>query len=236
MSMSQDEMKYQSGVPGTPEDIGDDVIISPDTRRENRIPPGQTRTRKWPVLHYGRVPVVPLDSWRLDIFGLVETPLSVSWEEFQALTRVKVFSDFHCVTRWSRLGNIWEGVSIRELLSRTGIKPEAKFIVATGYDDGWTTNLPLEDFMAEDALVVDLHDGEPLTADHGGPARLVVPLLYAWKSAKWLKSIELTAEDCPGLWEQAGYHNHGDPWIQNSQNPDGERFQTPSIPPPGYTE
>ena len=236
MSMSQDEMKYQSGEPETPEDVGDNVIISPDTRRENRIPSGQSRTRKWPVLHYGRVPVVHPDSWRLGIFGLVETSLLFTREEFQALPRVKIFSDFHCVTRWSRLGNMWEGVSVRELLNRTGIKPEAKFIVATGYDDGWTTNLPLEDFMAEDALVVDLHDGEPLSADHGGPARLVVPQLYAWKSTKWLKSIELTAEDRPGFWEQAGYHNHGDPWVQNSQYPDGERFQTPASPPPGYNE
>jgi DMSO/TMAO reductase YedYZ molybdopterin-dependent catalytic subunit len=236
MSMSQDEMKYQSGEPETPENAGENVIISPDTRRENRIPAGQSRTRKWPVLHYGRVPIVPLDSWWMDIFGLVETPLSLSWEEFQALPRVKVFSDFHCVTRWSRLGNIWEGVSVRELLNRTGIKSEAKFIVATGYDDGWTTNLPLEDFLAEDALIVDIHDGEPLSADHGGPARLVVPLLYAWKSAKWLKSIELTAQDRPGLWEQAGYHNHGDPWVQSNEYPDGERFQTSSSPPPGYYE
>jgi DMSO/TMAO reductase YedYZ molybdopterin-dependent catalytic subunit len=214
MSFVNDDPKYQAGAPRDPGEFEPGVVISPDTRRSNRIPPGQSRTRKWPVLHYGRVPEIPLERWRLEVTGLVEHPLSFSWEQFQALPRVKVYSDFHCVTRWSRLDNIWEGVSVQELLRRAVPKPEAAFVVAWGYDDGWTTNLPLADFAAADALVADRHDGEPLSADHGGPVRLIVPQLYAWKSAKWLRRIELTAQDRPGYWEQGGYHLHGDPWTE----------------------
>lgn len=209
----QDE-KYQSGSPQVPADMEPGIIISPDTRRANRIPPGQSRTRKWPVLHYGYVPTIPLEKWKLHILGLVERPLVFSWAEYQALPRVKVFSDFHCVTQWSRLGNVWEGVSTREIMQRAGVLPEAKFVVAHGYDSGWTTNLPLADFASEDALLADTHDGEPISDDHGGPLRLVVPLLYAWKSAKWLRAIEFVAEDQPGYWERGGYHNHGDPWTE----------------------
>jgi DMSO/TMAO reductase YedYZ molybdopterin-dependent catalytic subunit len=114
---------------------------------------------------------------------------------------------------------------VLELLQRAGVLPAARYVVAAGYDSGWTTNLPLQDFAVEDALLADTHDGEPIDADHGGPLRLIVPRLYAWKSAKWIKSIELTAEDRPGYWEQGGYHLHGDPWVQNAANPDGERFR-----------
>ncbi len=213
MSVS-DDAKYQTGDPPKPADVPEEIIISPDTRRAIRIPPGQSRTRKWPVLHYGSVPRIDLATWKLDVFGLVERPMSLTWDEFQSLPRVKVFSDFHCVTQWSRLGNVWEGVSVRELMNRTGIRPEARYVIPMGYDRGWTTNLPLADFLADDALLADLHDGEPLSADHGGPVRLIVPQLYAWKSAKWLRSIELVAEDQPGYWERGGYHNHGDPWTE----------------------
>lgn len=218
MSLFGKDPKYQDGEPTGPHGFGDDVIISPDTHRENRIPPGQTRTYKWPVLHASDVPDVTRDKWKLEIGGLVDHPLSFTWDEFQQLPRVKVFSDFHCVTTWSRLGNLWEGVSVREIMNRAGVQPAAKFVVITGYDWGWTTNLPLEDFLVDDALFVDLHDGEPLDADHGGPVRLVVPRLYAWKSAKWVRRVDLVAEDKPGYWEQVGYHNHGDPWKS-------ERFQ-----------
>lgn len=221
-----DDPKYQSGDPPAPGDAPSGAIISPDTHRENRIPPGQARTRKWPVLHYGSVPSISLEDWCLEIGGLVETPLSFTWDEFQALPRVQVFSDFHCVTRWSRLGNVWEGVSVREILGRAGVNPDAKFALPVGYDNGWTTNLPLEFFLAEDALFADLHDGESISADHGGPVRLVVPQLYAWKSAKWVKAVELAAVDRPGLWEQGGYHDRGDPWVQSDLHSDGERFQT----------
>lgn len=210
--MTLDDPKYQTGEPELPTNAPTDAIISPDTHRANRIPPNQSRTRKWPVLHAMDVPDISLDRWRLEVNGLVKHPLTFTWEEFQQLPRVKVFSDFHCVTQWSRLGNVWEGVSTQELLRRAEPDPAAKFVVVTGYDWGWTTNLPLSEFAAEDALVVDLHDGEPLSPDHGGPARLVVPRLYAWKSAKWIRRITLVAEDAPGYWEKLGYHNNGDPW------------------------
>ena len=209
-----DDPKYQAGEAATPDSLPDDVIISADTRRDERIPPGQSRTRKWPVLHYGFVPQVSTDRWRLEIGGLVDHPFSLTWDEFQQLPRVRVFADFHCVTQWSRLGNLWEGVSAREIMQRAGVQPEARYVVATGYDSGWTTNLPLADFSATDVLLADRHDGEPIDADHGGPCRLMVPLLYAWKSAKWLKRIDFVAENRPGYWEQNGYHNHGDPWTE----------------------
>lgn len=220
-----DEEKYQSGAPLTPESQPAEVIISPDTRRAQRVPPGQSRTRKWPVLHYAYVPDIQHENWRFDVFGLVDRTLRFTWAEFQKLPRVKVFADFHCVTRWSRLGNLWEGVSIKELLVRAGVQSTAKFAVAHAYDSGWTTNLPFADLDQPDVLLADTHDGEPITADHGGPVRLIVPSLYAWKSAKWIRGLELVAHDQPGYWEQCGYHNHGDPWVQSRQYPDGERFQ-----------
>lgn len=206
--------KYQAGEPAVPVDQTEGVIISSDTYRADRIPPGQTRTRKWPILHASTVPRISLNHWTLEIRGLVRKPFKVTWTEYQQLPRVKVFADFHCVTTWSRLGNLWEGVSIHELLQRAEVLPEARYVVAHGYDFGWTTNLPLADLMQPDVLVADTHDGLPIDADHGGPARLMVPLLYAWKSAKWLKAIELTANDQPGYWERGGYHNHGDPWTE----------------------
>lgn len=215
MTSHQDFEKYQEGEPPDPSECGPDVMVSPDTRRSQRLPPGQTRTRKWPVLHYGRVPAIPPERWRLEVQGLVERPLTLTFEEFQQLPRVKVFADFHCVTHWSRLGNLWEGVAARELLDRAGILPQARYAVAVGYDDGWTTNLPLADLLADDVLLADTHDGQPLSADHGGPLRLMVPRLYAWKSAKWLRRIVLGDTDRPGYWEQNGYHIYGDPWQEN---------------------
>lgn len=214
MLFGSSDPKYQSGEPPLPRGLSPETIISSDTFREDRIPPGQTRTRKWPVLHASTVPRISMNHWTLEIRGLVRKPFKVTWAEYQQLPRVKVFADFHCVTTWSRLGNVWEGVSIHELLQRAEVLPEAKYVVAHGYDFGWTTNLPLADLLQPDVLVADTHDGEPIDADHGGPARLMVPLLYAWKSAKWLKAIELTANDQPGYWERGGYHNHGDPWTE----------------------
>jgi DMSO/TMAO reductase YedYZ molybdopterin-dependent catalytic subunit len=206
--------KYQTGEPPAPDHQSAGVIVSPDTQRTNRIPPGQSRTRKWPVLDAFGTPQVTVDKWRLQIFGLVERPLLLTLQEFQALPRVKVFADFHCVTKWSRLGNLWEGVSTRELLNRVGVKPEAKYIVCHGFDNRWTTNLPLADFLAEDALLADTHDDQPIAAEHGGPVRGMVPRLYAWKSAKWICGIELLATDQPGYWEVNGYHLRGDPWTE----------------------
>jgi DMSO/TMAO reductase YedYZ molybdopterin-dependent catalytic subunit len=197
----------------TPENLPPGVIVSPDTRRAQRVPPGQSRTLKWPVLDASGAPRVDPARWRFRMDGLVARPTEWNWQEFQELPRVRVFSDFHCVTRWSRLGNLWEGVATRELVARAGgAVPGARYVLVRGMDSGWTTNLPIEDFLSEDALVALLHDGEALSAEHGGPARLVIPRLYAWKSAKWVAGIELLAEDKPGFWEKNGYNMHGDPW------------------------
>ncbi|MEO6394188.1 MAG: sulfite oxidase-like oxidoreductase [Pyrinomonadaceae bacterium] len=213
---------YQTGEPPRPEDRTEtDLIISPDTRREQRLPPGQSRTRKWPVLDAHGTPEVDLETWQFTVDGLVETPLEFSLDEFEALPAVKVFADFHCVTRWSRLGNVWTGVSAREIAARAGVKPEARFVKALAYDSGWTTNLPLEYFLNEDSLLAYLHDGETIPADHGGPVRLIVPQLYAWKSAKWIKGIRFLAEDEAGFWEEGGYHMQGNPW----NGEDGERYR-----------
>jgi DMSO/TMAO reductase YedYZ molybdopterin-dependent catalytic subunit len=207
------DLKLQDDAVPVPEGIPPDVIISPDTRRAVRIPPGQSRTKKWPVLDASGTPSFSLENWQLTVEGLVQQPISLTLDELKALPKVRVFSDFHCVTRWSRLGNVWEGVSTREILSRSGgVRPEAQFVLAHGLDHGWTTNVPLSDFLAEDALLVLTHDGEPLSSEHGGPVRLVIPRLYAWKSAKWITRIELLADDRAGFWERNGYHMRGDPW------------------------
>jgi len=187
-----DRTKDQGDAVPSPPEAAPGVIISPDTQRRNRIPAGQSRTRKWPVLDASGPPKIDLYSWKLRVFGMVGEPVEWNWKAFSALPRVRVFSDFHCVTRWSRLGNVWEGVSTRDLLAQAGgAAPGAAFVLAHGYDRGFSTNLPLADFLAEDALVAIEHDGEPISTDHGGPARLMIPRLYAWKSAKWLSGIEL---------------------------------------------
>ena len=210
-----DDPKYQLGDPQSPGDFeNSDVIISSDTQRDQRIPPGQSRTRKWPVLDAYGTPVVDHEKWELRIFGLVENEIKLNLQQFSELQRVQVFADFHCVTKWSRLGNLWEGVSTKTLLELAGVKSNAKYVICHGYDQGWTTNLPLEDFLSDDALLADRHDGQPIDADHGGPVRGMVPKLYAWKSAKWICGIELSENDQPGYWERGGYHNHGDPWLE----------------------
>ena len=208
-----DRTKDQEDTLRAPEGLPGDVIVSPDAKRGQRIPPGQSRTKKWPVLDASGPPRLDLEQWRFSISGLVGKNFQWTWQEFLALPRSKVFADFHCVTRWSRLGNLWEGVTTRELVRLAGgARPEARFVMVHSYDDGWTTNLPIDDFLADDALVAILHDGEPLTIKHGGPARLIVPRLYAWKSAKWVAGVELIEKDRPGFWEANGYHMRGDPW------------------------
>lgn len=210
-----DRSKNQGEEVSSPEELASDVVVSPDTRREQRVPPGQARTRKWPVLDASGPPVIDRTRWRFRISGLVGNPVEWNWQDFSSLPRVKVFSDFHCVTRWSRLGNLWEGVSTRELVARAGgARPQARYALVGGYDRGWTTNLPLEDFLAEDALVALFHDGEALSLEHGGPARLIVPRLYAWKSAKWVAGVEFMETDQAGFWEANGYHMRGDPWTE----------------------
>jgi DMSO/TMAO reductase YedYZ molybdopterin-dependent catalytic subunit len=208
----QDRDKLQSERIKNAEDVGAGVIVSSDTRRAERLPPNQARTKKWPVLDAQGPPRIDLDTWTLGISGLVKSGLSFDWKEFRALPRVRVFADMHCVTRWSRLGNVWEGVATREILRRAEALPEARFVVVHGYDHGFTTNVPLEALASDDVLLADTHDGQPISLEHGGPLRLVVPRLYAWKSAKWVKRIELVSEDEPGFWERAGYHDVGDPW------------------------
>jgi DMSO/TMAO reductase YedYZ molybdopterin-dependent catalytic subunit len=163
------------------------------------------------VLHYGEVPKIDLERWDFRVHGLVENPLRLTWEEFQALPRVEVQSDIHCVTRWSRYDNAWEGVSVQEVLRRAGVSPDAAFAIAHA-EKGFTTNLPLAELLKDDVLLADKHDGVALTPEHGWPLRLVVPRRYFWKSAKWIRGIELVATDRPGFWEQNGYHNEADPW------------------------
>jgi DMSO/TMAO reductase YedYZ molybdopterin-dependent catalytic subunit len=210
-----DRSKTQPDEIPSPEGLPADVIVSPDTHRSRRVPPGQARTKKWPVLDASGPPPLDLEQWRFRMGGLTRKEVSWNWDEFVKLSKVKVFADFHCVTRWSRLGNLWEGVSTRELVERAGgAQPQARYVTVYGHDHGWTTNLPLQDFLADDALVAFLHDGEAISPEHGGPARLIVPRLYAWKSAKWVAGVELTEKDRPGFWEANGYHMRGDPWSE----------------------
>ena len=186
-----------------------DIVESP--RREPRLPPGQVKTDKWPVLHHGQVPSVDLARWDLVVDGLVGHPQKWTWEEFQALPRTIVRSDIHCVTRWSRYDNTWEGVSLREVMQRAAPQGGAAFAVLHA-ELGFTTNLPLKELLQDDVLLADRHDGEPLTPEHGWPLRLVVPRRYFWKSAKWVRRIQRVDHDQPGFWERNGYHNEADPW------------------------
>ena len=189
----------------------EEVIKSPDTQRKERIPPGQRVTEKWPTLHYGKLPDIDISKWTFTISGLVEKERKLGYEEFMSLPQVKVFSDIHCVTGWSKLDNLWEGVSTSVIRQLAPILPEAKFIMVHSAG-GFTTNLSLTDFFQPDVLFAIKHNNEPLTPEHGYPVRLAVPRLYFWKSAKWVVGVEFMAEDKPGFWESQGYHNHGDPW------------------------
>ena len=175
------------------------------------VPLGQFLTDKFPVLTYGDSPNIDLKTWNLRVFGLVEEEVSLTWEEFMALPQVAVTADFHCVTQWSRMDNLWEGVLFSEFVKLARIKPAAKFVIFHCYG-GYTTNLSLDVVMDDDVLLAHSHDGNPLTREHGGPMRAVVPKRYGWKSAKWVSGIELVAQDKPGFWEQRGYNSNGDPW------------------------
>ncbi len=184
-----------------------------------RLPPGQHLVKNWPVLDLGQQPIISTDSWRLEVHGLVETPLDLNWAAFQTLEQSIMVSDIHCVTTWSRYDNKWKGVSTRDLLDLAMPKAEAGYVMLTSYD-GYTTNLPLSDFAAEDAILATSWEGQPLTRDHGGPMRLVVPHLYFWKSAKWLRRIDLMPADKAGFWEKNGYHMYGDPWREQRYSDD----------------
>jgi DMSO/TMAO reductase YedYZ molybdopterin-dependent catalytic subunit len=176
-----------------------------------RLPPGQYLTDKWPVLHAGSVPETDLTTWDFRVFGEVENPITLSWDEFVALPRADNVQDIHCVTRWSRFDTRFEGVHWREVAKLVHPKPSARFVVAHA-EQGFTSNVPIE-FLEDDlALLATEADDEPLTPEHGWPLRLVIPGKYFWKSAKWLRGLELRATDEPGFWERYGYHNDADPW------------------------
>jgi DMSO/TMAO reductase YedYZ molybdopterin-dependent catalytic subunit len=174
-----------------------------------RVPPGQYVTRDFPVLSAGPTPRTPLEDWSFTIGGAVDVPVSWRWEEFRSLPSETVTVDIHCVTKWSKLDTVWTGVSLDVLLG--AVTTTAGYVTAFS-DGGYTTNLPKRDLTGGRAWIAFGYDGEPLAPEHGGPARLLVPHLYLWKSAKWVRGLELRDLDEPGFWENYGYHNHGDPW------------------------
>jgi DMSO/TMAO reductase YedYZ molybdopterin-dependent catalytic subunit len=176
-----------------------------------RVPPGQYLTERFPVLTVGPNPDFDLGAWDFRLYGEVEDELQLSWDELQALPQTELTTDIHCVTRWSKLDTIWRGVRLRDLLEKARVKPEGKFVMAYS-DGGYTTNLPLDVVMDDDVLLAHTYDGQPLEPDHGAPLRLLVPKRYFWKSAKFLRRIEVMSEDRMGFWELNGYHNDADPW------------------------
>ena len=184
-----------------------------------RLPPGQALTLKWPVLQYGSVPVLDPGRWDFQVYGKVEVPLRLAWKELQELPRIKRTSDFHCVTRWSRFDNNWDGVAMRKILARVHPDASATQVLVHG-EQGYTANVPLSDLDLEEVLLATHHDGKPLSADHGYPLRLIVPHLYAWKSVKWLRGLEFLDHQVPGFWEQNGYHIYGDPWKEQRYSND----------------
>ena len=191
-------------------------IARPDTER---LPPGQHLVKNWPVLDLGQQPHVALATWRLEVRGLVENQLTLPWNAFQEMEQSRKVSDIHCVTTWSRYDNEWQGVATHDLLDQAMPKPEAHYVLLTSHD-GYTTNLPLADFAAEDAILATHWQGEPLSREHGGPMRLVVPHFYFWKSAKWLRRIDFIDRDQAGYWERNGYHMYGDPWTEQRYSDD----------------
>lgn len=186
-----------------------------------RVPAGQTEVKNFPILDLGILPDINKSNWKLRIYGLVEHEITLDWDAFQQLPQTTDVSDFHCVTRWSRLDMDWVGVKAQDLIMMAGPLDTAKFATLHGYD-GYTTNLDLESLLDDDVIVAHSVLGYPLTTVHGGPVRMIVPKRYAWKGAKWLKAIELHAEDRPGFWEVRGYHNYGDPFKEQRFSEDDE--------------
>jgi len=176
-----------------------------------RIPPGQYRTDKFPVLHYGSVPRTDLATWDFRVFGQVDAPFTLTWEQFKALPRTTVHTDIHCVTRWTKLDTDWEGVPIHEILRLAQVRPAATHVVAHS-EQGYTANLPLEVLDDDDVMLADTYAGEALDPEHGYPLRLLVPKRYFWKSAKWIRGLEFLDHDQLGFWERYGYNNDADPW------------------------
>jgi len=193
-------------------------VVCPDSARgapTDRTPPGQTLTSKWPVLHYGKVPKVDpyAPNWRLKIFGLCDGPYELKYEQIRQMPAIDVVCDMHCVTHWSRLDNTFTGVPTKLIIERAKPKPNVKFVMCHS-EAGFTTNVPLAEFIADDSILAYQWGGKDLEPDHGWPLRGLVSRLYLWKSAKWIRGIELRATDAPGFWEQNGYHMHGDPWAE----------------------
>jgi DMSO/TMAO reductase YedYZ molybdopterin-dependent catalytic subunit len=176
-----------------------------------RIPPGQYRTEKFPVLHYGSTPRTDLATWDFKVFGDVDSPFSLTWTEFKALPRKTVQTDIHCVTRWTKLDTSWEGVPIQEILGRAQLRSSAGFVLAHS-EQGYTANMPLSVLDDDDVLLADTFGGQPLELEHGWPLRLLVPKRYFWKSAKWIRGLEFVDHDILGFWERYGYNNDADPW------------------------
>ena len=186
-----------------------------------KLPVGQHEVRNWPVLDLGDVPEVSLEEWRLELGGLVENPVTLTWDQFQALPQVEDVSDFHCVTTWSRYDNHWKGVRFRTLAELAVPKEDAQFVLCTGYDHmpgtkiPYTTNLPLARAVDDDVLLVHTWEGQPLPVEHGGPVRMITPKLYAWKGTKWIRKIEFLPRDQRGFWEVRGYSNTAEPWFND---------------------
>jgi DMSO/TMAO reductase YedYZ molybdopterin-dependent catalytic subunit len=176
-----------------------------------RIPPGQYKTEKFPVLHYGSVPHTDLGTWDFRVWGEVDSPFTLTWQQFRELPRKTVHTDIHCVTRWTKLDTEWEGVAIQEILRLAQLRPSARYVVAH-CEQGYTANLPLSVLDDDDVLLADTYGGEPLAPEHGYPLRLLVPKRYFWKSAKWIRGLEFLEHDRLGFWERYGYNNDADPW------------------------
>ncbi|MFY4775493.1 sulfite oxidase-like oxidoreductase [Metabacillus sp. RGM 3146] len=183
-----------------------------EPHKGGRIPPNQNATTKFPVLHAGNVPHYPdLSKWNLQLYGLVKNPKLLTFDDLLHYPQSSVTNDIHCVTGWSRLDNGWSGVKTKDIVKGIGIMPEAKYVLLHA-EEGWTSNVSIEDFLAETSLLAHTHDGERLTPEHGYPLRAVMPHLYFWKSAKWLRGIQFLSNNHPGFWEKNGYHMNGDPW------------------------
>ncbi|NOG51542.1 MAG: sulfite oxidase-like oxidoreductase [Chloroflexi bacterium] len=182
-----------------------------ELRKQGRLPAGQSLTDEFPVLTYGPTPRFNPAAWDLRLFGTITNELRWDWETFQRLPTVQITTDIHCVTRWSKFDTVWEGVQFKHIAELAGMKPETKHIIAH-CDYGYTTNVPVEDMLRDNVLLAYKFDGQPLDPEHGGPLRTLVPHLYFWKSAKFVRALEFSVEDKPGFWEVNGYHNYGDPF------------------------
>ncbi len=182
-----------------------------DPALRDRVPPGQYVTEKFPVLHYGSVPKIDLTTWDFKVYGEVDAPFTLTWDEFKALPRKQVSTDIHCVTRWTKLDTTWEGVPIQEILARAQVRSSASHVLAH-CEQGFTANMPLSVLDDDDVLLAYIYDGKELNPDHGYPLRLLTPKRYFWKSAKWIRGLEFLSRDVLGFWERYGYNNDADPW------------------------